>query len=129
MKLNPFMADSVFHRRRRRAALDRHLREAKLVLQGALDTEHPIMAHIIPTRRCNLACTYCNEYDDFSKPVPTDEMLRRIDHLAELGTSIISFSGGEPLLHPDLDLLIARIRYHGRLAGMITNGYLLNAER
>jgi len=88
-----------------------------------------VLAHIIPTRRCNLACTYCNEYDDFSKPVPTEEMLRRIDHLAELGTSIISFSGGEPLLHPDLDILIARIRSHGRLAGMITNGYLLNADR
>ena len=92
----------------------------------SLDTDHPVLAHIIPTRRCNLSCTYCNEYDDFSKPVPTDEMLRRIDLLADLGTSIISFSGGEPLLHPDLDDLIVRIRQHGAMAGMITNGYLLN---
>ena len=88
-----------------------------------------MLAHIIPIRRCNLSCTYCNEFDDFSKPVPTDEMLRRIDLLAALGTSIISFSGGEPLLHPDLDALIARIRKHGRLAGMITNGFLLNEDR
>ena len=43
-----------------------------------------------------LSCTYCNEFDDFSKPVPAAEMLRRIDHLADLGTSIITFSGGEP---------------------------------
>jgi MoaA/NifB/PqqE/SkfB family radical SAM enzyme len=85
--------------------------------------------HIIPIRRCNLACTYCNEFDDFSKPVPGDEMLRRLDLLSALGTSIISFSGGEPLLHPELDDLIARIRKNGALAGMITNGYLLNAER
>ena len=47
-------------------------------------------------RRCNLACEYCNEYDDFSKPVPLDEMLRRIDHLGRLGTSVITISGGEP---------------------------------
>ena len=80
---------------------------------------HPILAHIIPTRRCNLSCTYCNEYDEVSKPVPLEEMFRRIDHLARLGTSIITQSGGEPLLHPDLDKIIARVRHHGRLAGMI----------
>jgi MoaA/NifB/PqqE/SkfB family radical SAM enzyme len=33
------------------------------------------------------------------------------------------------LLHPDLDDIIARLRHHGMLAGLITNGYLLNAER
>jgi MoaA/NifB/PqqE/SkfB family radical SAM enzyme len=100
-----------------------------MVLKGIRSTEHPVLAHIIPIRRCNLSCTYCNEFDTFSKPVPTGEMLRRIDLLAKLGTSIISFSGGEPLLHPDLDELIARIRKHGRLVGMITNGYLLGVDR
>ncbi len=115
--------------RRKLLALRRSVREYRMLADGVRSTDHPVLAHIIPTRRCNLACTYCNEYDDFSKPVPTDEMLRRIDHLGALKTSIISFSGGEPLLHPDLDVLIARIRHHGCLAGMITNGFLLNAER
>jgi MoaA/NifB/PqqE/SkfB family radical SAM enzyme len=100
-----------------------------MLASGILDTDHPVLAHIIPTRRCNLACTYCNEFDDFSKPVPRDEMYRRIDRLGELGTSVISFSGGEPLLHPDLDDLIQRIRSTGAIAGMITNGFLLNPER
>jgi MoaA/NifB/PqqE/SkfB family radical SAM enzyme len=90
---------------------------------------HPIDAHIIPMRRCNLSCTYCNEFDDFSKPVTTGEMLRRVDLLAGLGTTIITISGGEPLLHPDLDEIIRRIRHHGILAGMITNGYQLVPER
>jgi MoaA/NifB/PqqE/SkfB family radical SAM enzyme len=100
-----------------------------MLIKGVSSTDHPVLAHIIPTRRCNLACEYCNEYDDFSKPVPKELMFQRIDHLAALGTSIISFSGGEPLLHPDLDELIARIRHHGRLVGMITNGFLLNVDR
>jgi MoaA/NifB/PqqE/SkfB family radical SAM enzyme len=100
-----------------------------MLASGVASTSHPVLAHIIPTRRCNLACEYCNEYDDFSKPVPKEQMLRRIDQLAALGTSIISFSGGEPLLHPDLDELIARVRHHGRLAGMITNGFLLGEKR
>jgi MoaA/NifB/PqqE/SkfB family radical SAM enzyme len=56
-------------------------------------------------------------------------MYQRLDRLAKLGTSIITISGGEPLLHPDLDLLIARVRKHGMISGMITNGYLLTAER
>ena len=75
-----------------------------------LRKDHPILAQIIPIRRCNLACTYCNEYDKTSPPVPTQEMLRRIDKLGELGTTIITFSGGEPMLHPDLDRLITRVR-------------------
>jgi len=90
---------------------------------------HPILAQVIPIRRCNLACTYCNEFDKHSPPVPTDEMLRRIDKLGELGTSIITFSGGEPTLHPDLDELIRRVRKHAAIATVITNGYLLTPER
>src|SRR5258708_11226828 len=56
-------------------------------------------------------------------------MKERLDHLARLGTSIITFSGGEPLLHPDLDELITHSRHNGALACMITNGYLLTPER
>jgi len=110
-------------------AAQRQLREWRMLASGILDTDHPVLAHIIPIRRCNLSCTYCNEFDDFSKPVPVDEMYRRIDRLGELGTSVISFSGGEPLLHPDLDNLTRRIRSTGAIAGMITNGYLLTKDR
>jgi MoaA/NifB/PqqE/SkfB family radical SAM enzyme len=123
------MAERNLHRERRRRALNRRLREAKLVVKGVLDTDHPIMAHIIPIRRCNLSCTYCNEYDDFSKPVALDLMLRRIDLLGNLGTGVVTLSGGEPLLHPELDDIIGRIRDNRAIAGMITNGYLLTADR
>ena len=100
-----------------------------MIAKGLLSTRHPLLAHIIPIRRCNLACTYCNEFDDFSQPVPTEEMFRRIDRLGSFGTSIVTISGGEPLLHPDLDAIIARIRKNGIIAGLITNGYLLVKER
>jgi MoaA/NifB/PqqE/SkfB family radical SAM enzyme len=96
---------------------------------GLLHTGHPLLAHLIPIRRCNLSCAYCNEYDDSSAPVPTEELFRRIDRLASFGTSIVTISGGEPLLHPDLDQIIRRIRSHGIICGLITNGYLLTAER
>src|SRR5580698_8568365 len=100
-----------------------------MLAKGLLSTRHPVLVHIIPIRRCNLACTYCNEFDDFSKPVPLEEMSRRIDRLGAMGTSVITISGGEPLLHPELDAIIARIRQNGIMAGMITNGYLLTGDR
>ena len=89
----------------------------------------PVAAHLIPIRRCNLACAYCNEFDDHSSPVPTDVVLQRIDRLADLGTGIITLSGGEPLLHPDLDVIVRHIRTRGSVATIITNGYLLTRDR
>jgi MoaA/NifB/PqqE/SkfB family radical SAM enzyme len=104
-------------------------REIRMIARGLVSTKHVLLAHIIPIRRCNLACTYCNEYDDFSPPVPTDEMLRRIDRLAYLRTSIVTISGGEPLMHPQIEAIIKRIRRHGMIAGLITNGYLLTPKK
>ena len=123
------MASSSTGLRRRLKALSRSVRGAREAIRALASTEHPLLAHIIPMRRCNLSCTYCNEYDDVSKPVPTEEMFRRVDKLAELGTSVITISGGEPLLHPELDEIIQRMRKQGVVAGLITNGYLLVPER
>ena len=115
--------------RRKLLGAHRRLRELRMVAKGLVSTKHPLLVHIIPTRRCNLACTYCNEFDDFSNPVPAEDMFRRIDRLGAMGTAIVTISGGEPLLHPELDAIIARIRKNGMMAGLITNGYLLVAER
>jgi MoaA/NifB/PqqE/SkfB family radical SAM enzyme len=123
------MADRHFKFRRRMRAIQRRTRELKMIAKGLLSTDHPVMAHIIPIRRCNLSCTYCNEYDTFSKPVPAETMIHRLDRLGDLGTTIVTFSGGEPLLHPDLDALIAHLRKRRVIACMITNGYLLTADR
>jgi MoaA/NifB/PqqE/SkfB family radical SAM enzyme len=107
----------------------RRIRQSRLVARAIKSKHHPILAHIIPMRRCNLSCTYCNEYDKVSDPVPIAEMLRRVDQLAKLGTGIITISGGEPLLHPELDQIIRAIRSHGATATIITNGYLLTPDR
>jgi MoaA/NifB/PqqE/SkfB family radical SAM enzyme len=100
-----------------------------MVARGLQSASHPILAQIVPIRRCNLACAYCNEFDKHSPPVPYATMRERIDHLGRLRTANIEISGGEPLLHPDLDRLIRHIRQTGALAGLITNGYLLNDKR
>ena len=97
------------------------LREARFITRALMRTDHPVLAHIIPMRRCNLACTYCNEFDKTSDPVPLEAMKSRLDALARLGTSVITISGGEPLMHPELDEIIRHIRRRGMIAGLITN--------
>ena len=115
--------------RRRVRSVDRRLREARMFARAMASKNHPILAQIVPIRRCNLACTYCNEFDAVSAPVPLQEMLHRVDLLAALGTTIVTISGGEPMLHPGLDEIIRRVRQRGAIATLITNGYLLTADR
>src|SRR5215471_11884980 len=107
------MPDLSKRLRRGWRALGRRAREIRMIARGLASTDHPVLAHVIPMRRCNLACAYCNEFDNSSKPVSLETMYERLDHLAGLGTTIITISGGEPLLHPDLDAIIAHIRRRG----------------
>jgi MoaA/NifB/PqqE/SkfB family radical SAM enzyme len=86
----------------------------------------PLLAQVVVTRRCNLSCGYCNEYDDFSPPVPLTALIERVDRLAHLRTAAVTFTGGEPLLHPELDQIIAASRRHGMITTMITNGFKLS---
>src|SRR5512145_1808945 len=113
----------------RSSKLKRITRETKLLVKGLASTRHPILAHVIPMRRCNLSCGYCNEYDKVSEPVPLDVMKGRLDRLASFGTSIITISGGEPMLHPQIYEIFAHIRSHGMIAGLISNGYYMTRER
>ena len=115
--------------RRRIRTVGRRKAEVRLFVAAMASTSHPVLAQVVAVRRCNLACAYCNEFDATSDPVPLADMLRRIDRLGELRTSIIMLTGGEPLLHPDLEAIVARIRQVGAMAALITNGYLLTPAR
>ncbi len=92
------------------STVSRKARSLREFARGLVHTAHPLLVQIIPIRRCNIDCGYCNEYDKVSAPVPVAVLKPRIDKLAELGTSVVAFSGGEPMLHPDLDELIRHIR-------------------
>jgi MoaA/NifB/PqqE/SkfB family radical SAM enzyme len=123
----------------RRAVVDRvHAASRKLktgarligiAAKATISARHPVLVHMVPIRRCNLSCTYCNEHDGHSLPVPVDTMIRRVDALGELRTSMLSFSGGEPLLHRELEQIIAHAASRRIFTELLTNGYLLTAER
>ena len=89
----------------------------------------PFLSQLVVTRRCNLACGYCNEFDHKSQPVDKQVLLQRIDKLKALGTLAIEFTGGEPLLHPDIFSLIKYAREIGiPSVQMISNAYLFNEK-
>ena len=101
-----------------------------LFLRRALSSRYnPLLAQMVVTRRCNLSCGYCNEYDDFSPPVPFKLLRDRVSALAKLNTAAVTCTGGEPLMNPRLGRVIRHIREHGMIATMITNGYRLNQKR
>ncbi|HEX9344279.1 MAG TPA: hypothetical protein VF900_00080, partial [Candidatus Acidoferrum sp.] len=69
-------ASAATRRKRRLRFYRTRLRELRMIAKALVSTKHPVLVHIIPMRRCNLDCGYCNEYDDVSKPVPLEEMKR-----------------------------------------------------
>lgn len=104
-------------------------RLARDLLSCATDPYRPIVVNLIVTRRCNLSCSYCFEYDKVSPPVPIETLKERVDHLRRLRAVIVTLTGGETLLHPDLEELVGYIRDSGMTPVMNTNAYLLTRAR
>ena len=99
-----------------------------VIRRGVFSAKSPLLAQMVVTRYCNLDCGYCNEFDKVSKPVAVEALLRRVDALARLDTAIVTCTGGEPLTHPELPQVIARVRAHGMIATMISNAFLMTRE-
>ena len=78
---------------------------------------------------CNMACPHCYAAA-VAKPTPTDldtdEALRLLDDLAQCGVRILVFSGGEPLLRPDLFRLLRHASDLGISPQLSSNGVLLD---
>lgn len=87
----------------------------------------PVIAWNV-TRRCNLHCAHCytDSFDrQYEGELTTEEAKAVIDDLAAFGAPVILFSGGEPLLRPDLPELVERAQSRGIRSVISTNGTLL----
>lgn len=90
----------------------------------------PFLAQMVVTRRCNLSCGYCNEFDTTSDPVDAAVLRTRIAKLRELGTFSLEFTGGEPMLHPQITDLVSYAKDLGFFkVMMISNAYLMSKRR
>jgi PqqA peptide cyclase len=84
------------------------------------------------TYRCPLHCPYCSNPVDLPRSggeLATDEWKRVLDEAAALGVLHALFSGGEPLLRPDLEELVAAARAVGLYTNLITSGLGLTPDR
>jgi MoaA/NifB/PqqE/SkfB family radical SAM enzyme len=89
----------------------------------------PFLAQMVVTRRCNLSCSYCFEFDKTSAPVPYELLEQRLQKLKELRAWVVCLIGGEPTLHPDLIKVVRRLReLRFPRRQIITNGYRLTAD-
>ncbi|MEO5352409.1 MAG: heme d1 biosynthesis radical SAM protein NirJ [Magnetococcus sp. XQGC-1] len=83
-------------------------------------------------RRCNLSCRHCYAASadrDFQGELTTGEIERILEELHAFGVPALILSGGEPLLHPDLDAIARRAKELGFYLGLSSNGTLMDAER
>jgi 12,18-didecarboxysiroheme deacetylase len=83
------------------------------------------------TRRCNLRCVHCYAQAkdiEFENELSTAEGKNLIDDLANFGSPVILFSGGEPTLRKDLPELAAYAREKGMRAVISTNGTLIDRD-
>jgi Fe-coproporphyrin III synthase len=84
------------------------------------------------TRRCNLRCVHCysrSENQAYGGELSTDEGLALIEDLARFGAPVLLFSGGEPLMRPDLLALIEAAVTQGMRAVLSTNGTLISRRQ
>ena len=80
------------------------------------------------TYKCNLRCQHCGVWEkksDERRELETEECLDIIKQAGKLGVWIMSFTGGEPLVRPDLEILIKAARQAGLNVNVNTNGMLL----
>ncbi len=84
------------------------------------------------THRCPLSCPYCSnpiELRGRENELSTEDWLNVLEQAERLGVAQVHFTGGEPLLRPDLERLVGRARELGLYANLITSGVGLTEER
>ena len=90
----------------------------------------PLYVKIKINYGCNLKCAMCKHWRETREaPIPMDRFKEVISELAELGTKKIHFSGGEPMLRPQLPDLVAHATGLGMRVTLTTNGTLINKEK
>ena len=88
-----------------------------------------IVVNWLVTLRCNLRCSHCYVASPReSQELSTEESVKFIRHLGELGVPWMFLSGGEPLLRKDIEVILRELREAGIRVLLSTNGTLITPE-
>lgn len=86
----------------------------------------PVVVYLYPTYKCNLRCNYCLVDKDVKvEEMNTERLLDLVDRLADMGTKMIVFLGGEFSIVKDMEKVIDRIIDRGMVCDAVTNAILL----
>jgi len=99
------------------------------LLQFSKDKKPVVVWNI--TRRCNLKCIHCYAHakdQTFKNELSTEQGKVLLDDLAQFGSPVILFSGGEPTIRKDLPELAEYAVSKGMRAVISTNGTLISKE-
>lgn len=86
--------------------------------------KHPVLCNYYVTYRCNAKCGFCDIWERPSPYVTVEEVSRNLDDLKRLGVKVIDFTGGEPLLHRQIDKLLYLAKSKGFITTLTTNALL-----
>lgn len=82
---------------------------------------HPILCNYYVTFRCNASCAFCDIWEKPSPYITLDQAEQNFKDLKKLGVKVIDFTGGEPLLHQQLDQLLDLAKKYGFITTVTTN--------
>ncbi|MGM9512120.1 radical SAM protein [Larkinella sp. GY13] len=85
---------------------------------------HPVLCNYYITYRCNATCSFCDIWERPSPYVTQENVRDNLRDLKRLGVRVIDFTGGEPLLHRQLDDLLREAKNLGLITTITTNGLL-----
>ncbi|MCD6275229.1 MAG: radical SAM protein [Thermoplasmata archaeon] len=106
--------------------MNRNLRAIKWFLKSYLDYDRPVYGSFKVTHRCNMQCPFCNVWKDRTPDLPTKDIFKIIDRLAESTVTVLSLEGGEPTLRKDILEIVKYAHDRSFYLFMTTNGTLLH---
>ena len=92
-------------------------------------TRYPLVLMLEPLFRCNLACAGCGKID-YPRPILDKRLTVKecLDAVDECGAPIVAIPGGEPLIHKEIDQIVAGIVAKRKFVSLCTNALLLEKK-
>ncbi len=87
---------------------------------------YPFYASYKITNKCNMRCKFCNVWMEKTPVLPTEEVFKVLDNLANSSITVVSLEGGEPLRRKDLGEILRYASTKPFYLFFTTNGLLLD---
>lgn len=100
-------------------------KKVEIEIKNRIDAIYPQVINLELTNKCNFTCSYCYQNSSSKEDKFLKNPLELLEFLKNLDVIGLELSGGEPLMHPQVEKIITYILDNFSLLGIITNGSLL----